>query len=352
MASSSVSRRVTASKFLFAALAALLLLAVVSTVALANHESLDVCCAWNGNLENGELTYSISGGDELAQETVQIAVQAWAAAVDLDTHVDVTFQLTPIAASGNPKADIRIKLKNGGGVIAGKVIRHFDGSFVKSVNIQISGKAFGDPNNQATIGEIARHEVGHALGVGHATFDDLMDPVVGGVATISSCDVAGVLEANRWVLLDNGPIPIASSLDEVDCGTGGTTPDDMLVSSVAASPDPATQGDLVTISIDVANHGDNDATFTVKADVSGPSYFVTGTTDPITLSSGASTVVRFTWDTSAPEAPAGSYTISGTTILDGDDVPSNDSASTGFTLNPAGEEEPNCPPRSNSPKCR
>ena len=133
--------------------------------------------------------------------------------------------------------------------------------------------------------------------------------------------------------------------------TAPRSPSDVLVSSVTASPDPANQGDVVTISIDVANHGNDAATFTVTANVSGPGgYAATGTTADITLSSGASTVVRFSWVTSA--APAGSYTITGTQNLpDGDDT--NDSASTGLTLELAGEEEePNCPPNSNSPKCR
>ena len=343
MAFSWVSRRVKASRFLLAALAALLVLAVASTVTLANHESLDVCCAWNGNLVDSVLTYSISGGDDVAQQTVRDAVEAWEIAVGPGT-----LQLTEIP-SGNPKADIRVKLKNGGGMIAGQALRHFDGLFVKWVDLQISGKAFGDPNNQATLGEIARHEMGHALGVGHATSDDLMDPVVGGVATISACDVDGVLEANRWVLIDGGATPLVPVVDEVDCGTETPPDDDVLVSSVAASPDPATQGDVVTISIDVANHGNNEATFTVTVSVSGDGYSATGTTSDITLSSGGSTVVRFSWNTT--NAPAGSYMITGT--QNRTDGGGNDSASTGLTLVPAGdEEEPDCPPKSRSPKCR
>lgn len=196
---------------------AALVIGLVSTndraIAHEGH-SIPVCCAWNGSLNDSDgdgsadLTYSITGGGELDRATVRAAVEEWEAA---------GLQLIPVS-SNDRTANIKIKLSKGGGVVAGSAKRNFDKLwFVKSVNVSISLKAFGQVNDQAVLAEVTRHEVGHGLGLGHANFDDLMDPTVGGRATISACDVNGVQEANRWKLLDGGSTPAYPSADHVDC---------------------------------------------------------------------------------------------------------------------------------------
>ena len=83
--------------------------------------------------------------------------------------------------------------------------------------VSISGKVFGSPNGPATLTEITRHEVGHCLGLGHANFDDLMDPYVGGANQISTRGVEGVLKAQHWALKENASSPYQSSLGSVNC---------------------------------------------------------------------------------------------------------------------------------------
>lgn len=116
-------------------------------------------------------------------------------------------------------ANVKITLKVGGGLVAGQTKRRFDGNgFITSATIQISLKAFGVPNDQPTIGEIAKHEFGHALGLGHADFStDLMSPVLNGVTTISACDVNGVVVAQSWKFVSNSTTPAPPSASSVTC---------------------------------------------------------------------------------------------------------------------------------------
>ena len=170
--------------------------------------ALAVCCAWNLALADGDLTYKISGGNSVAQATVRAAIEDW----------EVVTGLTLTEITGRTKANIEVKFKEGGGRIAGMALRKFDGSgFINSVSLSISGKGFGLPNSQAIIAEITRHEVGHALGLGHADFDDLMGPFVGGTNTISACDISGVREANHWKLVDGDAAPHIPHVTSIGC---------------------------------------------------------------------------------------------------------------------------------------
>ncbi len=194
---------------------------------------LNVCCAWNSELaDDGGLTYSIAGGDAAARDIVGTAVEVW------DTKLP---GLTLTETNDTSGANIEIKFKRGGGQIQGQARRRFDNAgLVQEVNINISGKAFGDANNADTVAQITKHEFGHGLGINHTNFNgDLMSPTVsGGTSVISQCDIDGVLAANEWFFPGGSGTPTQTSVSHVHCGPPPTP---------GPTPDP---GDVETVTVD------------------------------------------------------------------------------------------------------
>jgi predicted Zn-dependent protease len=87
----------------------------------------------------------------------------------------------------------------------------------------ISTKALGNSIGSSELESIAKHEIGHALGIGHTYFvDDLMSPILSGRdnTDITQCDINAIEEANQWKLKADsniGNTPHASSLQFLRC---------------------------------------------------------------------------------------------------------------------------------------
>jgi len=165
-------------------------------------DSIQICCAWGRSLEDGILTYYIDDDDssEEQQQVVREAIQEW----------DRKIEPLKIEEDSNKEtSDISIEFQddnNDGEEIAGQTITISDASgFLINAQITVFQSVQEYEFETTTIGQVAKHEMGHALGLGHANFDgNLMAEMVNdGTATVSECEINAVIEANHWKLGDN-----------------------------------------------------------------------------------------------------------------------------------------------------
>jgi hypothetical protein len=157
------------------------------------HE-LALCCAWGKSLEDASLTFSIASPDGPSAEVIRRAVREW----DGDLSA-LSVREVPV---GQP-ADVSIRFIPGEGRTEGQAVTSFTRrGLISRVEITIHGALA--PANSGGLGQIAKHEFGHALGLGHTNYEgNLMSPAVSpDPQPVPPCVVQGVIEANRWKMID------------------------------------------------------------------------------------------------------------------------------------------------------
>ena len=173
-----------------------------------------ICCAWGSKLADGVLTYAINGSDPAAVSIIRNAVGAWDDALPDLTMTEVT-KKPDIAITYGPGSADGGESPGGTGA-RGLTTTYLNGRhLILRVEVGIDGGPA--PVSTGAIEEIAKHELGHALGLGHANWDgDLMSPLVNPTpAPLPPCDVNAVVHANSWRMVDHArrpkPAPATSS---------------------------------------------------------------------------------------------------------------------------------------------
>jgi hypothetical protein len=167
--------------------------------------AVGICCAWGNRLKDGVLTYSVSGDDPTAVSILRGAVQAWDDALPELTleparrKPDITLVYGPGTADGGESSTSGAR-----GITTTYLNRR---RLVMRVEIGVDGGPA--PVNAGAVEQIAKHEIGHALGLAHANWDgDLMSPLVNPMpAPIPACDIEAVRRANSWKMLEDRKRP-------------------------------------------------------------------------------------------------------------------------------------------------
>jgi len=174
-------------------------------------KQIEICCTWGNKLADRILTYEINNAKPETKELVISAISYWK-----ENIPGIEFKET----DSKQQVDIKISFRNDNGKVAGQTMTNFDSDgFIFNVKILLAEKAFGKQLNKNVIEYIAKHEFGHALGLGHANFNEsLMSSLVyNSFNKISDCERESVKEANKWKLIDNDSSPKISKIKKYLC---------------------------------------------------------------------------------------------------------------------------------------
>jgi Matrixin len=230
----------------------------------SQQESIRVCCAWGDKVSDGILTYKIVGsggrssssssntGSAEYKQAVYNSINEWNSKLHGIKLVEVSSDNADRKKNNNndDTPDLQIKLSSKtprmrvGEIISGDIssvaktrlstqgvsyIKRDSNGFITNILITIfTSDPFGntllssssfDPGKIETI---TKHEIGHALGIGHSNLiSDLMYPVINSRTNtdISDCDIHAVSEANSWKFEsnDNNGDPQPPSVGRVHC---------------------------------------------------------------------------------------------------------------------------------------
>ena len=127
-------------------------------------KQIEICCTWGQKLADGILIYEINNAKPELTKLIISALNYWEENIQ-----EIEFK----EVGSKEQADIKISFRNDNGKVAGQTITNFDsGGFIFNVKILLAEKAFGKQLNKNLIEYIAKHEIGHILGLGHANFNE------------------------------------------------------------------------------------------------------------------------------------------------------------------------------------
>jgi hypothetical protein len=181
-----------------------------------NQNILQICCTWGKSLDDGVLTFHTNNSEHLVTNSVvRNSFDQWSSKLG---------KLKFLEVQNASSADVLISFQDNSEQTVGQTTNVLDDKgFIKRVNIRISVNYSEVRLVEDVINLVLTHEIGHALGLGHSNFHDLMNPIVNYQNTvITNCEIDAVLLANNWKLVENLQQPKKPELPiekTVECGS-------------------------------------------------------------------------------------------------------------------------------------
>jgi hypothetical protein len=174
---------------------------------------LQICCTWGDKLNDGVLTFHTINNNHQKDTLVKDSFYEWNSKLE-----NVKFMEVQDASN----ADVLIIFEKKGEETVGQTTTVLDDKdFIKRVKIHISLNFNEERINVDTLSLVLKHEIGHALGLAHSNFYDLMNAVVNYQnKAITKCEIDAVQLANSWRLAENLQEPKLPKLPiekTVDC---------------------------------------------------------------------------------------------------------------------------------------